>query len=437
MAAKYTYQINFGSGYVDTELFNCQLSLVNRRNESFLGIIDTYLEGSFDLLGDDFDSALVGFSAYGYITLDVYLGISTIASTFCYDLCDLDYNEKKCTIKNFKKFESNSVRYYWDRTFVFEGTDDLFETVGVKMTDYAEPLIGVIDAATISLGILEDFDPTDYWYSTGIDIDLDDLRIAAMRDMLNAGSTAVLGGQRKSLTLKKLFGLICELFNITITIDGAHIYFKKHTDFIDNSLDLSTELVNKKVRNYDLSKLYKAEIFKFSDNNSIDDDVDNTNCELTYNYAGDILEHDLQEFTTLWNFSDELSSDGWFIGIVDPLTEILVSENGYVSSSSKPNAHLFPANLLDTYYRDWINTDKKYFSVCGTPSAAAPDYFKNFIEISEIDYTLADPSVFYDSIILETVALTQRIGLVMEQKTDLNTNITKFISYEFYNDIDV
>jgi len=294
----------------------------------------------------------------------------------------------------------------------------------------------LIEAKFTALGILEAFDSSDYWFDSGLaTIDFDDLRVASMRDMYNAGSTGIIGGQRKSITLLKLFDCICQMFNITITIEDNQVYFKKHTDFIDNSLDLSSVLINKKIRNYDLTKLYKAEVFKFSDNNQIDEDVDNVNCELTYNYAGDILEHDLSEFTTFWNFSDELSGDGWFIGKVT-LGEILDPTNGYVSGSSKKNADLFPANLLNNYYRDWINTDKKYFSVCGNPSASAPSYFRNFIEISEIEYTLADPSVFYDSLILETDVLKQRIGLVMEQSTNLNTNITKFISYEFFNDID-
>lgn len=438
MAAKYTYEINYGTGYVATELFNCQLSYVNRRNDKFIGIVDIFIEGSFDLLGDDFDSAIAAFSAYGNIGIDIFIDASPLISTYGYDLCDLDYNQKKCTVKNFKVYNDNSIRYYWNRSFTIEGTNDLFETLTDQITGYAADLMPLIETKFTDLGVLESFDKTDYWFDTGLGtIDFDDLHIVSMRDMYNATSTGVLGGQRKSITLLKLFDCICQMFNITLTIESNQVYFKKHTDFIDNSLDLSAIMVNKKIRNYDLQKLYKSEILKFSDNNQITDDVDNTNCEITYPYSGEVLEHNLSEFTTLWNFSEELSSDGWFIGKTTIGGTLLDANNGYVSSSSKKNADLFPANLLNTYYRDWISTDKKYFSVCGNPSAAAPSYFRNFIEISEIDYIIADPSVFYDSIILEKDLLKERIGLVTEQRTDLNTNITKFILHEFYNDIDL
>lgn len=441
MAQLYTYTVNFydGNGDTSTIIYNNSLTKTFRRNAEFTGIIDQTIEGSFDLIGNDFDKAIAGFLSQGTLEIKVYLSTVQIFDFFGYDLCDLDYKQKKCTIKNFSgPWVSNQFVKYWNKEFIKSyGDAILYNTIGDKITDHASSLIDFIDDSWNLINIQEVFDSTDYWYSTGLStIDFDDLRIAAMCDCLDAAKTSVKGGGRRTLTMLKLFKAICTMFNITLKIDSSQVYFAKASDLISNTLDLTAELTNIKTRNYDLKKMYSEEVIKFSDNNSINDDTDCVNTAIKYTYSGETIEHNISDFTTLWTFSDD-SSGGWFIGVVQSPSEILDPETGYVSSAVKPNADLLPANLLNTYYRDWINTDKGFFSVCGNPSGVTPTYFKPFIEIPDIKTKIADPSVFYDSVLLELSGTDERIGLVMEQRTELYSNITTFKCYEFKNEIDV
>lgn len=442
MATKYTYLINFeaGGGFEETTIYNNKLDIVHRRNADFIGIVSHFFEGSFDLLGNDFDKAVYAFKYFGFIEIQVKIGIDTVASGSAYNICDLNHKNKKCTIKNFSDgWVINNLVNYWNKEFVMpkSGTSTLYYEIGSKITDYASEVIELLDNVMESIGIVEVFDPSDYWYSTGITgVDFDDLRIAAMSYCMNEAGTEIKGGGNKSTTIFKLLKFLCEIFNITIIIENNQIYFAKHTDLIDNTLDLSAYLVNDKTRNYDPNKLFSQEIIKFSDNNNIGNDVDLVNTSIEYNYTGEILEHDVKEFTTLWKFSDELDSSGFFVGLVVSPSEVLHSANGYVSSSLKINAKLFPSNLMNVYFRDWIYTDKQWFDICGNTSSTAPSYYKHFIDIPAIEYVIADPSIFYDSILIETSTTLQRIALVTEQRTSLDSNITTFICHEFYNDID-
>ena len=435
----YKYYINFndGNGSVETTIYNNALNIVHRRNEDYIGIVDYFLEGAFVLVGNDFDKALESFKTDGSISLDIQMNSISILTTTCFDLCNLDYKSRSATVKNFLKWPENSIRNIWKKTFIFPHADivELFEDY-IKITDFAYDLMDLIKAKIISLHVYESFDRDDYWFDTGLStIDFDDLRIAEMSYMIETGGTLV-GGGRQSTSLKRLFDLLCTFFNITITIENDQIYFKKHTDFIDNSLDVTNEYSEIKVRNYDLNKIYSEFILKFSENNYLDDDEDYVEANSLFNYAGEVLEADLKEFTTDWTYTSGLSGSGFFVGYVDGSNTLIVG-TGYISGVNKDNIDLSPANLLDTYYRDFINTDKKYFSICGNASASAPSYFKDFIEIPDIHTVINSPDVFYDSLILETIGATNRIGLVTEQKTNLLTNITTFTAFEFYNDIDV
>lgn len=444
MADIYTYYLDFydGEGLVETEIYQNELSVFHKRDEKYVGIVNTTVDGSFQLNGANFQKVIDVLDNYGIIEFAIELNSSFIYYGAINDFCDKNYNEQTITLKNFTSYPPNSFRYYKNKTFLIEsGSTTLFQTAGIRITNRAHKLITLLESIFTDLSIYENFDSADFWYDSGISIDFDDLRIANMRDMYNVGSTGVIGGARKSLTLEQLIDIICQMFNITITLENDDFKFKKYSDLLTNKLDLSSELVLAKIKNYDLSKLYNNEILEFNDNNLIAGLSDYKNTELLYNLASserysETLTHDLKSVTTLWTFSDDISQDGIFLGLVNPATEILdASTNGYVSGIPLANVALSPANLLNSFYRDFIFTDKKYFSICGNNSANAPTYFNRFIEIPEITTKIADPSIFYDCIILEKDGIKERVGLTIEQKTKLSTNQTTIKVNEFVNQI--
>src|SRR3972149_4632904 len=435
----YTYYL-YLPAVRSVEIYNAELTFAHRRNEKFAGIIDSKLEGSFVLLGADFDDAVELFVDQGYIVGDIYLDGNPLISFYASDFCDLDHKQKKGTIKNFQEFNPNSIRYYGEKQFTIPQTgSQLIWELGVTMTNYAHFILDIISDAFTNLNIAEGFDDTDHWFSPGIAINFADLKIANLRDCLNFDGSAMIGGQRKQMTLNKLLGALCSIFNVTIGIDDdGYVKFRKPSDLLANSLDLSAYLANTKIRNYDLTKLLQIERLDFSDNNYIGDGPDYMNCFLEYIFSGETLSHQLNEFSTKYTRDEDISGDGWIIVETTDSSghSYAKTATGYVSSSTIINGNLATANLMNAFYMDYLYTDKKGFQICGNISANAPTYYKNFIEIPEINTTIADPSVFYDTIILETIDATQRVGLVLEQKTNLQTNQTTFICFEFFNGID-
>ncbi|MGV8130699.1 MAG: hypothetical protein ACP5N7_01190, partial [Candidatus Pacearchaeota archaeon] len=205
MAAKYTYYINFeaGGGFEETTIYNNKLDIVHRRNSDFIGILDNIIEGSFDLVGDDFASAVYAFKYVGFIEIQVKIDTDIVAAKSAFDICDLNHKQRKCTIKNFGDGRLfNSIVHYWNKelTVPTSGTKTIYYEIGDKITDYAVDIIDLIDTKLESIGITEIFDPSDYWYSTGISgVDFDDLRIAAMSYCVKADGTTDRGKGNKSM----------------------------------------------------------------------------------------------------------------------------------------------------------------------------------------------------------------------------------------------
>lgn len=429
----YTYYINFGSGYRLTNILNNKLYLGHRRNSKFYGIIDTYLEGSFALAGQDFDDALALFDGWNYMPIDVYINGVSKFTFIANNFTEPDYNQRIVTIKNFDFYNTNSFRFYCTKKFTIpDGTITVKNYADTaNITIYAHSLLTFIASKFTALGIYETFSASSYWFSSTPE-DFTKLRIANNCHLVVGAG--ILGGSRKEITLQRLFEIIENLFNIKVSIVSDAIKFKTIGELASNTLDLSALLTEMNRKKFNNSLIFGSQFLDFSANNRLSTGTDWSDVEITYENAADSKAVELTDVSTYYVDSTEMDSNGFYIGYVNA-TNNLEAELGYKSGTQIQNGHLSPANLLNTNYRNYIYINGSNFQVCGNAASAAPTNFREFIELPEIPYVLADITVFYDSIIIEKDGPDERIAIVEDQRTELLTNITTFTVKEFSNSI--
>lgn len=432
----FPYSSNTDPMFVD--IGNNELSIVHRRNEDWFGFVESFLEGSFVLTGIYFDLAMETFShETGAIHLYIFKNESIVFSSTINEYADINYNQKSITLKlSFKVYQiyftqTCKTKYYFD----FGGAD-MFDNSGTKITDNAFPLLDLIEDIITKVGSGLAYDKANIWYNSlnPDNKNFSSLRIAHMSDMIKDSGGGLVGGGREQITLQDIFKFLEQFYNILTTNYDGYLKFMNPSDFMTNTIDLSIYAANLKRISIDEKKVYHGERFNMNDNNAIGQDVDWVGCEIKYPFGKDYNEIDLSKWTTKYQLSENLNGSGWFMAIVDG-SERLLNVTGYVSGLGKDNGSMSPANKLNENYRDYINTKRPGFTICGNAEHTAPTYWKEYIELPQIKTVLADPSVWYDSAIVEKSGSNNRYALIYEQKTNLNTNQTVFSMYEFKDEI--
>jgi hypothetical protein len=123
---------------------------------------------------------------------------------------------------------------------------------------------------------------------------------------------------------------------------------------------------------------------------------------------------------------DSWNTDGWFMAFVDPADDYLevyeTVENGRLQLSK----------IINNYYRNYNFTNSVRYKYNNVQETIQPTLFREIIQLEEFETVLDSANVFYDGIIYEN-STRVKTGRTMEQRTNLNTNITTFICHEFSN----
>lgn len=440
---KWEFKISF-TGSSDTDVRNVNpgnvsLKHVYRRHEKWEGIIMREITGSIEIFDTDFDLCLESFDGGFYPILYIFLDGVQWHNVYVTDFADIDFNQKRMTLKSFNEnlgTSANNFIYYDTKTFLISGVGISGITIqrGLSVfTDAAYQLVSVIEGAFTRIGVKETFDNTDCWYSTEA-IDLDQLYIAHMADVYTSAGGSILGGSRRTTTLERIFKFIENAFNVRVYIENDEVKFKKPTELVLNTIDLSTQLEHLKQVSYRTELFYGREYFNMSDNNSLSTQADFFEVYLEYERPGNMFSIDLQEFTTWPEFSADLNGDGFFVAYL--LGTTIEQFTGFYSGASVNNGRISPANLFGNFYNDYIYTKKRDYAVNDQAGTTTPLVYKPFIQLPEIKTLLVDPSEFFDGVIVEKNLIGERIGITYEQETDLNTNITTFRCYEFKNTLE-
>jgi len=441
MANKWTYKLEIpGADIYDLNPADVQLKHVYRRNENWDGIVERNLEGSILIFNEFFDASLTAFEDYGNLQLYIFKDAVQWMQITVNEYIDVDYNQKKMTLKGFS-YNNNPNKFvnYCTKEYTIAAGSLTIAQILTNITTRGKYLGTVIEDIFTALGVYESFDKTDVWYDS-TKLDFGKLTITNICDMLVSGG-GLAGGQRKPITLERIFRFIEYTLNVKVSNESDQIQLRDNSELAANILDMSGQLVHMQQINRNDQQILR-QYFKFSDNNNYGDadDTDYQNCEIEYDNIdkGEFV-MDLQDFTTRWKIAitaDELEQGGWHIGYINTGTGALEAEAGYVSGSTQQNGRFSPANLLDNYYRDYIWTNRIHFSVCGNAAVTTPENFRPFLVIPDIPTVLDDPSEFFEGILIEVNELDpskKRIAIVYEQNTDLNTNITTFKCFEYEN----
>jgi hypothetical protein len=448
MTEKYYYYIDFGTGFELVNLYDNKIVHKFAIKDDNNGLTIRDLEGSFVLKGNDYDRIITinNSSINKYIPIKIYRDGDTATGYLIYNgyfnnYNNFDYNEKTVTIKQF--FEGSLIdnflaiidkewfidpMWYSGQTYpplpIFT---NISEGGGFTVTSRSYKLADVIN-----LLIMNNFDgqasaysctSTNFWFNANnAKFDVKKYRIANLNSIPGFGT-----GSAKKLSLKRLFEILAEMHKIYWYIDNGAIKFKTVNDLCTTNRDV-TELVKfqkKKIYNYGLN--YKKETISFNENNTLlaGDDYQFSNCIEYQNLAKSSKEHNITEVCTRFTSgSDNYNIDGFFFAYVSETTHKMIVGVGAKSGLNLDNAKFSLANIIDENYRDYMFCNDINFKHNGTQSAYIPNKIRDFIELPPLSLVLDVPENFIDSVIYEISPGNTVIARVMEQSTDLNTNIT-------------
>jgi hypothetical protein len=210
--------------------------------------------------------------------------------------------------------------------------------------------------------------------------------------------------------------------------------FKTPSDFITTPLDLSANFAHKQIKNYNFKMNYLRDWFALHSNNyrvAANDWLTGGNTVEYDRVSKDSNKIETIPFHTYPLHRSDFESDGWFLAYINVATGIIEAENGYRTSTMQDNGKLCQANLMNAFYRDYLYTDRVNYSVAEDVATSAPEHYRNFIELQDVEHVLPSIATFTDSLIWKKDLDYNYIARVFEQSTNLATNITIFKSYDF------
>jgi hypothetical protein len=437
MTNKYTYYLNINNaGYYQIWPGNNQLIHTYKIEEQSEGHATEELTGSFSLTGSNYTALKTAFENNYSVYLQIYENgtISTgdlVCTVLVQKFNEFDENTQTVYLKNFLMFDLyylfNSVMDAEYEYYLSGTTYQLNYGDYGKITDYSYQLTDIIDTFS---GIYVTFDENDCWYNTE-GFELDKIRLANLKDLawleISENNTA----QRKKLTIKRILEILEYIFRAYWYISNDNkLKFKRPEDLVNVILDIPDELVNLQRKNYDESKRFKTEMFKFNKNNNpydyaITEYDENTNrIEYSVNSKNNKT-YELQDICTYFNTFMEYNLDGFLMAHVDG--------NTVVETMGVANGALTPAYLFATFYQDYIYTDNTDYTYSGNTPLNKPTRFRPFIELPEVTKSLDSIATFYEGIRFKNSGGNEIIGRVLEMSTNLFINQTKFRSFEFTN----
>jgi len=412
-------------------------------NEDTEGFWIKQLEGSFILRQPYFDYlvSLIGtdipFSIYEGNSKD--LGGTQIYSGYITNINDFNYKTQTVTCKLFtKSYEGQqaAIMPLIDNEIFLSKTSP--SGGEVKSVTYSKTIASssctlkdIIDFALLDIDF--EFNLADIWLNTGFE--LEKLRLFNLSMIAEYG----VNGSNKSLTLRRLFEIIEIIFRGYWYEDSGFIKFKTFSDFCGaNVYDATLLTKHKYTEVYNESMRYAYERINLNQNNSslAGDDWINKN-SIVYPYVTEQKkEYDLKDITTRYvEGGTDYSLDGFFIAYVNPETGNLIQNEGAKTNVLQENADLSQANIIDTFYRDYIYSNRANYTAPGSSVITTPIRFRPFIEMPALSVILPSINTFYDSIKWYDNEVDVIICRVYKQSTDLNTGVTTFNSYQFQNSI--
>lgn len=459
MNYKFSYYINFGSGFERVLILEKKLNLCRRRDKDDLAIIAKVLDGSF-ILEEPYFTKIDHLCKYGQtndVPIRIYENGDSDTGLLVYEgymtkFNDFDYNSKKVTIKefntdvNFLEFKSLYDRstYIFNNYYsvVWENAKPIYCNLsysGKKITDNS------INICTAINHMLQDYygnaltpffcDVSDFWFNPANALfDAKKYRIANLRDINRFGS-----GNASKISLKRFIEILRIMHKIFWYVDLGKIKFKTIYDLDTTHLDLSAELIHKKKKflNYGLN--VKSEGIIFNDNNTLTPDDRYVFSKTKVIYDGSSsknIEHNLSEICTRYTEEapvDQYNINGFFLAYVDPTTNKMISINQEGISSGYDNCKLSPLSLISENYTDYLYIDNENYKFCNIQAIDKPYHLAPFIEKPEHQLILPSIYNFIDSYVAEIESDNQKIVLVYEQNTDLDTGITTLKGFEFSN----
>jgi hypothetical protein len=433
MTEKYTYYLYISSVWTKKTIYNNQLDLIYKIDEKYNGVALKELEGSFILINDDFDE-IIGLIP-NPIQMRIYENGDILTGTLIWEgyinqYNDYDYAKKSVLIKDFTTNDTvHSFILNMDKRiekYVNQGTAyDINSDAHGLITENSYKLENVLNEFTLTTP----FDETDAWYDSE-PFDFSYLRFAMLDDLNNYNGT----GGPKRITLERIFQILESIFKIYWYFDGSDLKFKTASELVNNTIDLSDSLTHRKIKRYEFSKKYKLERLRFHKNHNYsgagfpsgyDEEV---NC-IEYTHSADKnMDHDLTDIMTLYNPTEfEWDVNGWFLAFVDPADDYLEIYN------TAENGKLKLSNIINDYYRNYLFTNNTNYKYNNTAETVAPTNFREFIQLEEIETILDSILTFNEGIIYQSDSI-QITGRTVEQRTNLFTNITRFMCYEYKNE---
>lgn len=455
---KFTYYIDFGSGFVKTEIYSNKLNFPKVRNKEDIAIIKNEIDGSFVLKGSEFTliDNIAKYADTKDVPFKIYENGDSTSGLLIFDgyfnkFNDFNYNEKTVIIKEIQENSSLNTLYtlYEKECFVRFSYIDYFllsaypiycnlSYSGKKITSSSFTLTGVInmmlrqyfDSITPPIYC----DELDFWFNINTaKFDVSKYRITNLKDIAIFGD-----GEYKKLSLKRLFEILRVMHKIYWYIeDDFKIKFKTVYDLDPTRMDLSNELKDKQKRvlNYGLN--IKSEGITFNDNNILTQDDKYTYSKNKVVYTGissKSNDYIISEVCTRYTEeATEYNVDGFFFAYCDPITHKMESINQEGISSNYDNCKFSPINLIWENYRDYMYIDNANYVSSGMQAIASPYHLAPFIEVPDVQITLPSIYTFIDSYISEITSDNRKIILVYDQITDLDTNITILKGFEFAN----
>jgi hypothetical protein len=457
MTEKFTYYIDFGLGFEKVDTYENKILFSNKITEDINGMPVFSLPGSFTLQGIAYDKlqVIMKSSSNKNIPFRVFRDEDEISSILIFDgyfnnYNDFDYDEKTATIKNF--FESKLI----DKYIAYIDTEyplilryssmNLLTALpiycntsyeGMLITNRSYTLCDVINTLNYNngwdIGFFSTCDPNDFWYNpANAKFDAKKYRIA---DLNSIGIFSQ--KEFNKISLKKIFEALEIIHKIYWYIsDLGTIKFKTVDELCTSNIDLSEDTKNLNQVKYNYGLNFIKESITFNENNTILEgaDYEYSNNILYQNLAKTKKDYSLTNITTRYCANvDGFNRNGFFFAYVDEITHKMIAEPGAKSGLNIDNARFSPANIMYDTYRDYMYGEDQNFKCNGVQSLRVPHKIKDFIELPPIQLVLENPEKFIDSVKWNIEPGNVMTARVMEQITDLNTNITTLKCVVFSN----
>jgi hypothetical protein len=457
---KYTYYIDFGSGFTRVIPKENTLSLDYLRNKKYRAVIDKNLSGSF-ILDSNFDTVVANFQQNSNTDMPfkIYRDGTDLTGTLVYygnttEFNDYDYNQKRLVVKDtlcienqyatqrnvikqidYSCKEMGLAAYYTQYDIL-----SVMDFPGERITEFSYRFADVFNNCLNNgalLGGATVIDPSgDVWASSPPPFhDITKLRMCPISS-LRKDSSNVFGGTFTELKVEDMLNLMLNFYNAHwyITSGTSYFKFKKYYDLKSNTLSVVNNMLHKKRKSFNNGNNYEKEVLKMHPNNYLNNALsDWIGGETIYQRtSGKNIEHDCKIFQTKYTRDENININGWFIAYMASGDNVMDGSGIYVLTPHFDNSVLCNTQLMLAGHSEYLYTNRGNYTIDGA-ARSAPTYLNSFIELPKVE-AIINPETFYDSLLYDSDTYNY-FSLVEKQSTNLNTNITTFEHYDFTKEL--